>query len=368
MSVIFLGKRGMFGETAMGQDMRLQAVMARDKGADGVFVYGVRTTGIYCRPSCGSRRPSPAHIRLFDLPEAAERAGFRACKRCRPNEAAAQDKQIAAVRQACAVIEACLDAELSGPPTLEELSGQVGLSRYHLQRLFTRLLGVSPKQYANARRLARLKAHLQAGGGIAGAVYAAGYGSSSRVYEHAGAELGMTPGIYAKGGKGAEIAYTIADCPLGRLLVAGTTRGVCAVYLGDDDAVLIQALRTEYPAAEIAPEVGGLGDWLGVLIAYLEGRTPHPALPLDIQGTAFQRRVWQELIAIPRGETRTYGEIARRLGCAKAARAVGHACATNPVSLIIPCHRVLGRDGSLHGYRWGLDRKQALLEREGVQI
>lgn len=264
------------------------------------------------------------------------------------------------------VEEVCryIDANLEGPLSLAALGRHVGLSPHHLQRTFKRLTGLSPRQYADARRLGRLKERLRENGTVTSAMYEAGYGSSSRLYERASAQLGMTPGEYRKGGRGMQIRYTISDSPLGRLLLAGTDRGVSALYLGDADSVLEAALRLEYPAATLGREDRGLGPWLKAVLRHLSGRLPHLELPLDVRATAFQWRVWQELCKIPYGSTRTYAEIAEALGQPSAARAVARACATNPVSVVIPCHRVVRGDGDLAGYRWGVGRKKKLLDRE----
>ncbi|MFQ5784534.1 MAG: bifunctional DNA-binding transcriptional regulator/O6-methylguanine-DNA methyltransferase Ada [Alphaproteobacteria bacterium] len=344
----------------MTENERWAVVNGRDARFDGAFVYAVASTGIYCRPSCPSRRPQRRQVVFFDLPEAAERAGYRACRRCRPRETPAQDARCAAVRRACRLIEAADERA----PTLAEIGAEVGLSPHHLQRSFKRLVGVSPRQYADARRLDRLKTRLRAGDAVTGALYEAGYGSSSRLYEGAPARLGMTPAAYRRGGKGWRIGYAVAPCPLGWLLVAATARGVCAVALGDDAPPLEAALFAEYPAAEIARDDDGLADWLGGVLTHIDGRRPHVGLPLDVQATAFQRLVWQELTRIPYGETRSYGDVARAIGRPKAVRAVARACATNPVSVVVPCHRVVREDGGLGGYRWGIERKRALLARE----
>lgn len=272
--------------------------------------------------------------------------------------------QVAMVREACRYIE----ANLEGPLTLAALAAQVGQSPGHLQRLFKRVTGISPREYADACRLGRLKARLKERKTVTTAMYEAGYGSSSRLYERASAQLGMTPATYQRGGRGMRLRYTVTDCPLGRLLLAATERGISAVSLGDKDRPLEESLRREYPAAEVTRDDAGLGTWLGELLEHLNGRRPHLDLPLDVQATAFQRRVWQELQAIPYGSTRTYSEIARRLGRPTAARAVARACATNPVSVVIPCHRVVRDDGGLGGYRWGLGRKQKLLEQEKQSV
>ena len=348
---------------ATSDDERWRAVMARDGGFDGAFVYAVATTGIFCRPSCPSRRPGRHRVSFYAVPEAAARAGFRACKRCRPEDAPGADRRLATARRLCRIIE---DAD-EGIPTLAMLGARVGLSPHHLQRLFTGVMGISPRQYAEALRLGRVKEALRGGEPVTAALYGAGYGSSSRLYEKAPQHLGMTPVSYAKGGKGAAITYAIAASPLGRVLVAATGLGVCMVSLGDDDATLEGELARDYPAAEIRRDDGALGDRLAAIVAHLDGRQSHIALPLDVRATAFQWQVWRRLCAIPAGETRTYGEIAAELGRPGAARAVGRACATNPVSLIVPCHRAVGASGGLTGYRWGVGRTKALLEQETKQ-
>jgi len=337
-----------------------RAVLARDAGWDGAFVYGVRSTGIYCRPSCAARKPLRTQVVFFPLPAAAEQAGFRACRRCRPRDDAGRDSPAEMVRRACRYI----DEHNDGPASLDDISAHAGRSPHYLRRMFKRLMGITPRQYADARRLTSLKKRLKEGETVTRALYDVGYGSSSRLYERAPEQLGMTPATYQRGGAGMRIGYTIVDCPLGRLLVAATERGVCAVSLGDSDAALEAFLAGEYPAAEIRRDDGGLGRWIGPFLGHLQGRQPDLDLPVDVRATAFQRRVWEELQSIPYGRTRTYGEIARRLGHPRAARAVARACATNPASIIIPCHRVVREDGGLGGYRWGVQRKQALLDLE----
>ncbi len=337
----------------------LHALYAGDPAFDGAFVYAVTSTGVYCRPSCRSRRPRPENVRIFGTPAEAARAGFRACRRCHPDDAQNRDPQLAALGRVCAAIDA---AETL--PSLAQLGRIAGLSPHHLQRVFTRRLGISPKAYGDARRLLRLKAGLKSGNGVADAVYAAGFGSASRVYERAAGQLGMTPATYAKGGAGATLGYAIADGPLGKLLVAATARGVAAVYLGDSERALTSELAAEFPEATRLRDDGRLAAELRAILRYLRNQAPPPALALDVRATAFQRRVWQELQRIPLGETRSYSDVAAAIGAPKAVRAVGHACATNPVSLLIPCHRVHRTDGSLGGYRWGLDRKEALLAAE----
>lgn len=346
--------------TAVIPDPRWTAVLSRDPGADGAFVFAVHSTGVYCRASCPARRPRPANVRFFATPAAAERHGFRPCKRCRPHQPAAA---VTVAQRACRYLEANLDRRVA----LAELAAEVGLSPHHLHRTFKRELGITPRQYAAAQRLDRFKAAVAAGDDIAGAIYHAGYGASSRLYAQAPALLGMTPAAYRKRGQGLAIRHTIVDSPLGRLLVAATEQGICAVSLGDTDAGLEQALRAEYPAATaITRDDSGLAPWVNAILGQLRGGGEQPAtdLPLDIQATAFQRRVWQELQAIPAGATRAYGEVARRLGNPGSARAVAQACASNPVALVIPCHRVVRENGNPGGYRWGSDRKRALLAQE----
>lgn len=349
---------------ALDEDSLWRAVLARDARLAGAFVFGVRSTGVYCRPGCPSRRPGREQVVFFATPSAAERAHFRACRRCRPQEGAGFDAHAELVKRVCGYIEANPDE----PLTLATLSRHVDISPYHLHRIFKRIVGITPHQYVRARRLSTLKAQLRKGQGVTTALYEAGYGSSSRLYEEAAVGLGMTPATYRRGGLGMRIEYTIVDCPLGRLLVAATDRGVCAVSLGDSDAELEAALKADYPAAEVHRDGGGLGEWVSALLRHLNGDQPHLHLPLDVQATGFQTRVWEQLRAIPYGSVRTYGQIARALGRPTAARAVGRACATNPVSLVIPCHRAVGQDGSLVGYRWGLDRKRLLLERERAAV
>lgn len=347
----------------MKDQRRWEAVLSRDSRWNGRFVYAVRSTGIYCRPSCPSRRPHRDHVVFFDLPEAAERLGFRPCRRCRPQDAG-YDPLLERVRQAIRFIHSRAEA----PPTLTQLSAHVGISPYHLQREFKKAMGVAPRQYADARRLRRFQQMLREGNSLAGSIYDAGYGSSSRLYEQAGAQLGMSPATYRRGGKGAEISYAITGSQLGRVLVAATRRGVCAVKLGNSDAALRADLRREFPAAAISRNKGALKGVLDVLLRHLKGEAPHVGLPLDVRATAFQRRVWQHLRTIPEGRTATYGEVARALGRRTGARAVARACASNPVAIIVPCHRVVRVGGGLAGYRWGIERKRALLNRERKRI
>jgi AraC family transcriptional regulator of adaptative response/methylated-DNA-[protein]-cysteine methyltransferase len=337
-----------------------RAVLDRDAAWDGRFVYAVRATGVYCRPSCPSRRPRRSGVVFYPVPEAAEQCGYRPCRRCRPHQGSAADPHVELVRRTCRYIEANLEAAL----TLGALGEQVGLSPFHLQRTFKRVTGISPRQYADACRLGRLKARLRESKTVTTAMYEAGYGSSSRLYERASSQLGMTPATYRRGGPAVAIRYSLTDSPLGRLLLAGTERGVCAIYFGDADDALEGELRREFPAAEMRREDGPLAEWAAAVCLHLHGRQPHLDLPLDVRATAFQWRVWQELRKIPYGSTRTYQQVAEALGMPTAARAVARACATNPVSVVIPCHRVVRGDGGLGGYRWGLARKDRLLSQE----
>lgn len=349
-------------QTQPDEEQYWQAILARDTHFDGVFVYAVRSTGIYCRPSCPSRKPHRAQVVFFPQTSAAEQAGFRPCERCRPQEPAGNE-QAQLVQAVCRYIE----THLEDPVTLKVLSKQVNVSPYHLQRTFKRVMGMSPREYADTQRMQAFKAQLREGRDVTTALYEVGYSSSSRLYERAATQIGMTPATYRKGGRGMRIGYTIVDSPLGRLLVAATQRGICAVSLGDNDADLEQTLRAEYPAAEIARSDNGFQAWVQTILAYLDGRHPDLDLPLDVQATAFQWRVWQALREIPYGSTTTYSELARSLGQPNATRAVARACATNPVSLVVPCHRVVGTDGSLRGYRWGVERKRKLLEQEQAE-
>jgi AraC family transcriptional regulator of adaptative response/methylated-DNA-[protein]-cysteine methyltransferase len=337
------------------------AVLQRDGNFDGRFVYAVRSTGIYCRPTCPSRRPARPQVVFFPGAGAAELAGFRACRRCRPEErTSGQSRLVGLVRDACRFIE----QNYAEGVDLLALSARFNVSASHLQRMFKRTLGVSPAQYANACRMNSVKTILRNGSDVTSAIYEAGFGSSSRLYERTPSEFGMTPAVYGRGGKGMRIRYTTANCALGRLLVAATDRGLCAVTLGNSDQELTAALKAEYVDAEILRDKTALTDAVHRLIEHLNGSEPHLDFPLDIRATAFQRRVWDELRRIPYGATRSYSEIAKGIGRPKAARAVARACGTNPVALVIPCHRVVARNGNLSGYRWGNERKHRLLEKE----
>ena len=353
--------------------MSWEAVQSRDHRFDGQFVYSVRSTGVYCRPSCPSRRPGPGQVLFFSGPEDAREAGFRACRRCLPDLPPGESPHTELVRRACEYLEQALgeralgraaDDGRDGLPTIVEVGHAVGASPSRLQRAFKKETGVTLRQYGQAKRLERFKSLVREGNGVTLAMYDAGYTSPSRLYEDSAAQLGMSPGQYGKGGPGATIYHTVVTSPLGWLLVAATGLGVCAVKLGDEPAPLAEELFMEFPAAKHLREEDRLQLWVGEILVYLEGRQPGLDLPLDVRATVFQRRVWQLLQAIPYGETRTYQEIARDLGLENGSRAVGRACATNPVSLVVPCHRARRKDGGLAGYRWGLHRKKALLAME----
>ncbi len=342
-----------------------EAVARRDARFDGAFVYAVRSTGIYCRPSCPARRPRPQQIAFFDDPESAEREGFRACRRCHPR-GDAREPRVEADRLArlCREIDRIVTEEPDQKVTLAELAARGGSSPDQLVRIFRKHLGVTPRQYADSRRLRELKQRLRSAASVTEAMCDAGYGSSSRLYERAPGQLGMTPLAYRRGGIGMEIRYTVRECPLGLMLVAATGRGVAALFLGDSRNRLESELRREFPRAAIHEDKKGLGHWVAALIEHLRGRQPKLDLPLDVQATAFERQVWEQLRRIPYGSTRSYTEIARAIGRPRAVRAVARACAMNPASVVIPCHRVVRSDGQLAGYRWGLERKRALLAKE----
>lgn len=342
-----------------------KSIIARDARLDGELLYAVRTTGVYCRPSCPSRRPRRPNVSFFHSSEAAEGAGFRPCRRCRPDRPVGSgDPAIQSVR---AYIDRHLSVSASQPLTLALLAAEAGLSPHHFQRKFKAAVGLTPAQYVRARKTERLKNELKRGETVSRATYEAGYGSSSRVYDPSAAQLGMTPATYRRGGAGAHISYVITETSLGSLLVAATGRGICAVALGDDENALEAALEQEYPAAaraRVALRSSALGKWVSEIASALDGDPVRADVPMDIQASSFQWRVWNELRKIPFGETRTYTEIAEGIGCPEAVRAVATACARNRVAVLIPCHRVVRKGGEPGGYRWGMDRKRRLLDRE----
>ena len=343
-------------------DPRWQAVIERDRAFDGKFVFAVSSTGVYCRPSCAARRPRPENVQFFSAPVQAEHAGYRACLRCHP-KAASGDAQSDSLKAICRYIEQHLDESL----TLERLGQEFHQSPFHLQRRFKSALGITPREYADSCRLRLLKRNLQAGDSVTRAMYDAGYGSSSRLYERTASQLGMTPDKYRRGAIAASIRYTCADSPLGRMLIAATDRGICAIQLARTDGELMEGLKREFPFAVRKPDEGGLKAWVKALIEHMRGNMSgknNDSLPLDIRATAFQRRVWTYLQSIPFGKTKSYREVAKGIGRPTAARAVARACATNPVAVAIPCHRVVREDGSMGGYRWGIERKKTLLAME----
>lgn len=342
-------------------DPRWQLVLARDARADGSFVYAVRTTRVYCRPSCPSRRARPENVRFFTAPSDAEAAGFRPCRRCNPRGASTAEANAALVTAACRLIESA-----ETPPNLDSLAEAAGLSPFHFHRQFKAVTGLTPREYAAAHRAERLRARLRDGDSVTGAIYEAGYNSNSRFYEDAAALLGMTPSAYRKGGAGAEIRFALGQCSLGAILVAQSARGICAIALDDSAEALLRDFQDRFPAARL---IGGDAAF-ETLVARVIGSVEAPGigldLPLDIRGTAFQQRVWQALRQIPPGTTASYGEIAARIGAPTATRAVAQACGANMLAVAIPCHRVIRSDGGLSGYRWGIARKQALLTREAA--
>ena len=358
---------GVPGSKAMRLDEQecWEAVCRRDAAWDGRVLFGVLTTGVYCRPSCPARRPLRRNVRFYATAAEASRDGLRPCRRCRPDELAAGGLP-PWVGELCAALEQA--GEAGETLTLAELGRRAGLSPAHLQRTFRALVGVTPRQYAVRRRLERLKGELQAGARVTDAIHAAGFGSSSRLYERAARSLGMHPSQYRAGGRGLDITWAATETSLGTLLVAATDRGLCAVQLGGTAEELRARLAREYPRAQLrplpSPPPPAFEAWMAALRDHLEGVRPHPALPLDVRATAFQERVWAFLQSIPWGETRSYAEVAAAIGRPRAVRAVARACASNPVALAIPCHRVLRGDGALAGYRWGAERKRALLARE----
>jgi AraC family transcriptional regulator of adaptative response/methylated-DNA-[protein]-cysteine methyltransferase len=335
------------------------AVVAHDAAQDGRFFYSVKTTGVYCRPGCASRQPRRENVAFYETAAAAEAAGFRACKRCRPNEGSPADRHIAAIERACALIRA--RDEL---PTLGELAAAAGISRFHFHRVFKQITGATPREWGKAHRLGRFADRLDAGEGIGEAAYGAGFGASSRAYEAAPNGLGMTPAARKRGGKGEQIRYTIVSTWLGWAIVAATERGLCMTALGDNRAALEAELRRRFPAAELRPADAALSGWAERVERYITRPGDTLDLPLDIRGTAFQARVWRALQKIPPGQTATYTEIAAALGQPRAVRAVAQACASNKLAVVVPCHRVVRRDGDLAGYRWGVERKRALLAKE----
>lgn len=341
-------------------DQRWQAVEARDSAAIGHFVYAVRTTGIYCHPGCTSRLAKRSNVTFYDTPDAAEAAGYRACKRCFATSKASATRHSQLVTRACRLIEASDPA-----PSLDQLSAQLAVSPFHLHRLFKAETGVTPKAYATAFRARRLRAHLEDGQrSVTDAIYDAGYNSNSRFYESADQRLGMRPRQYRAGGAGATIHFALGQCSLGAILVAQSEKGICAILLGDDPEALLHDLQDQFPKAQLIGGDSAYERLVAEVIGFVEAPALGLSLPLDVQGTAFQERVWQALREVPAGSRVSYTDIAERIGAPKAVRAVAMACAANHIAVAIPCHRVVRRDGDISGYRWGVERKQQLLKRE----
>ncbi|MBY6264478.1 bifunctional DNA-binding transcriptional regulator/O6-methylguanine-DNA methyltransferase Ada [Azospirillum sp. 412522] len=350
-------------EATQAEAERWEALRRRDPAADGRFVYAVRSTGVYCRPSCAARPARPENVLFYANNAEAEQAGFRPCKRCRPDGPSQSDRRADAVARACRLIE-----QAEETPSLEDLATAAEMSPHHFHRIFKQVTGVTPRAYVQASRATRVAGALQQAGSVTEAIYEAGYGSSGRFYESAGARLGMTPTSYRRGGVGETIRFAVGVCSLGSVLVAATGRGVCAILLGDDPEMLLRDLQDRFPNAEL---IGGDSDFEAT-VARVVGLVEAPGttgftLPLDIGGTAFQQRVWQALRAIPAGRTASYAEIAAAIGEPAAVRAVARACGANPLAVAIPCHRVVRSDGSLSGYRWGVERKRDLLNRESKE-
>lgn len=339
-------------------DDRWRAVERRDPAADGVFYYSVRTTGVYCRPSCSARLPRRENVGFHPTRADAEGAGFRPCKRCRPEEAPLASRHAAIVARACRRIE-----ETDEIPSLGALAALAGMSRFHFHRVFKAVTGLTPRAYATARRTRRMREELARSPTVTAAIYGAGFGSQSR-FHAASRYLGMTPSAFRAGGAGETIRFAAGECSLGSILVAASEKGVCAIFLGDDPAALLKELEDRFPRAVFHGGEAEFEEWVARVVGFVEAPRLGLDLPLDIRGTAFQERVWQALREIPNGSTASYAEIAARIGAPRAARAVASACAANPLAVAIPCHRVVRRDGALSGYRWGVERKRALLQVE----
>ncbi|MEO8039138.1 MAG: bifunctional DNA-binding transcriptional regulator/O6-methylguanine-DNA methyltransferase Ada [Betaproteobacteria bacterium] len=340
-------------------DPRWAAVLARDPRADGAFYYSVATTGVYCRPACGARPARPENVRFHVTRADAEAAGFRACKRCKPDQAPLAEQHAEKVAQTCRLIETA-----ERVPALAELAARAGLSPHHFHRVFKAITGVTPKAYADARRAQRMRDGLDRSGSVTDAIYDAGYNSNGRFYAHSDHVLGMTPSNYRAGGADTLIRFAIGECALGSILVAASARGICAILLGDDPERLARELQDRFPRADLVGGDAGFERLVATVIGFIETPRLGLDLPLDVRGTAFQQRVWQALCKIPAGSTASYAEIAQRIGSPGSARAVAQACAANALAVAIPCHRVVRNDGALSGYRWGVERKRALLERE----
>lgn len=342
------------------QDPRWRALVSRDQTADGRFYYSVKTTGVYCRPSCGARTPKPENVQFHETSEQAEKAGFRPCKRCRPNQPSS-DNQSALIERVCRLIEAS-----EKPLSLDDLAAHTGISAWHLHRQFKAATGLTPRDYAAALRARRVRSELGNGGTVTEAIAEAGYGSSSRFYEKSGQMLGMTPSRFKAGGAGTHIQFAVGQCSLGAILVASTSVGICSILLGDEPETLVRNLQDSFPHANLIGGDQAYERLVAEVVGFVESPRTGLNLPLDIRGTAFQQRVWQALRRIPPGTKLSYAELAQRVGAPRAIRAVASACAANKLAVVIPCHRVVRTDGGLSGYRWGIERKQALQERESA--
>ena len=342
-------------------DPRWAAVLARDAKADGKFFYSVKTTGVYCRPSCAARTARPENVQFHLTGADAEQAGFRPCKRCKPGEPSLAEQHARKVAALCRLIETAEQA-----PSLEELASHACLSTYHLHRVFKAVTGVTPRAYAAAQRAKRIRAELDRSATVTDAIYGAGYNSNGRFYEESNRLLGMTPTNFRAGGANTEIRFAIGECSLGAILVASSDRGICAILMGDDADALARDLQDRFPRANLIGGDAAFEQLVAKVVGLVEAPGLGLALPLDVRGTAFQQRVWQVLREIPVGKTATYGEIAKRIGSPTSARAVAQACAANALAVAIPCHRVVRTDGGLSGYRWGIERKRALLDREAT--
>jgi AraC family transcriptional regulator of adaptative response/methylated-DNA-[protein]-cysteine methyltransferase len=334
-------------------------VVARDPNADGTFYYSVKTTGVYCRPTCAARLPRPENVQFYATWQEAERAGFRPCKRCKPNETSATQQQAMKIAEVCRLIE-----NSEEPPRLEELARHAGLSVYHFHRVFRAITGVTPKQYAGAHRIKQIRARLGKAPTVTEAIYDAGYNSNGRFYASSNEVLGMTPSKYRAGGASTDIRFAVGECTLGSILVAQSERGICAILLGDDPEVLTRELQDQFPKANLIGGDSRYEELVAKVVGFLEKPGVGLDLPLDVRGTAFQQRVWEALRKIPAGLTASYSDVAKQIGAPDSVRAVAQACAANKLAIAIPCHRVVRMDGGLSGYRWGVERKRALLERE----
>lgn len=349
-------------QTPTEQDPRWQSVVDRDKGADGSFVFAVKTTGIYCRPSCPSRRAKPSNVTLYDTPDAAEDAGFRPCLRCNPRGQSAAEANAEIIAEACRIIEAAQDI-----PKLDDLAARVGFSSHYFHRQFKAITGLTPREWAAAHRAQKVRIELQdMENTVTEAIYDAGFNASSRFYETSNKVLGMTPTAFRQGGKDTDIRFAVGETTLGAILVAESDRGICAIAMGDDPEALVHDLQDRFPKANLIGGDAAFEARVAQVVGFVEAPQTGLDLPLDIRGTAFQQRVWQALRDIPAGETVSYTDIANRIGAPKSVRAVAQACASNKIAVAIPCHRVLRSDGDLSGYRWGVARKRALLEKEAA--